>query len=135
MQQQVQLAAHRLQQLPPHRRGTGPEGLACLPPLEPIRFLLLRAPWVMRITSKGQATIPQVIREQCVQLPHTQVRFLVEGGRMLIEKEPAQGSPAAKACNSCVGPACALASAPMSCSPSAAVKSSPDGVRGFQCDP
>ena len=93
MQQQVQLAAHRLQQLPPHRRGTGLEGLACLPPLEPVRFLLLRAPWVMRITSKGQVTIPQEIREQCGLLPHTQVRFVVEDGRVLIEKEPAAGSP------------------------------------------
>ncbi len=47
----------------------------------------------MRITSKGQVTIPQEIREQCGLLPHTQVRFVVEGGRVLIEKEPAEGSP------------------------------------------
>jgi AbrB family looped-hinge helix DNA binding protein len=47
----------------------------------------------MRITSKGQATIPQEIREQCGLLPHTQVRFVVEDGRVLIEKEPAEGSP------------------------------------------
>ena len=26
-------------------------------------------------------------------LSHTQVRFVVEGGRVLIEKEPAEGSP------------------------------------------
>ena len=26
-------------------------------------------------------------------LPHAQVRFVVEGGRVLIEKEPAEGSP------------------------------------------
>ena len=45
----------------------------------------------MRITSKGQVTIPREIREQCGLLPHTQVRFLVENGRVLIEKE----SPAA----------------------------------------
>jgi AbrB family looped-hinge helix DNA binding protein len=31
----------------------------------------------MRITSKGQVTIPQEIREQCGLLPHTQVRFVV----------------------------------------------------------
>ena len=37
----------------------------------------------MRITSKGQATIPQEIREQCGLLPHTQVRFVVEDGRVL----------------------------------------------------
>jgi AbrB family looped-hinge helix DNA binding protein len=47
----------------------------------------------MRITSKGQITIPQEIREQCGLLPHTRVRFVVEGGRVLIEKEPAAGSP------------------------------------------
>ena len=47
----------------------------------------------MRITSKGQVTIPQEIREQCGLLPHTQVRFAVEDGQVLNEKEPAQGSP------------------------------------------
>lgn len=41
----------------------------------------------MRITSKGQVTIPQEIREQCGLLPHTQVCFVVENGRVLIEKE------------------------------------------------
>ncbi len=47
----------------------------------------------MRITSKGQVTIPQEIREQCGLLPHTDVRFVVENGRVLIEKEPAAESP------------------------------------------
>ena len=46
----------------------------------------------MRITSKGQVTIPQEIREQCGLLPHTQVRFVVENGRVLIEKEPPTAS-------------------------------------------
>ena len=46
----------------------------------------------MRITSKGQVTIPQEIREQCGLLPHTQVRFVVEDGRVLIEKDAAEGS-------------------------------------------
>jgi len=46
----------------------------------------------MRITSKGQVTIPQEIREQCGLLPHTQVRFIVEHGRVLIEKEPEEPS-------------------------------------------
>ena len=41
----------------------------------------------IRITSKGQVTIPQEIREQCGLLPHTLVRFVVENGRVLIEKE------------------------------------------------
>jgi AbrB family looped-hinge helix DNA binding protein len=31
----------------------------------------------MRITSKGQVTIPREIREQCGLLPHTEVRFVV----------------------------------------------------------
>lgn len=47
----------------------------------------------MRITSKGQVTIPQEIREQCGLLPHTQVRFVVEHGRVLIEKDTPALSP------------------------------------------
>ena len=47
----------------------------------------------MRITSKGQVTIPQEIREQCGLMPHTQVRFLVENGRVLIEKESGALTP------------------------------------------
>ena len=47
----------------------------------------------MRITSKGQVTIPQEIREQCGLLPHTQVRFVVENGRVLIEKDRPSDSP------------------------------------------
>jgi AbrB family looped-hinge helix DNA binding protein len=46
----------------------------------------------MRITSKGQVTIPQEIREQCGLLPHTQVRFVVEDGRVLIEKDAPESS-------------------------------------------
>jgi AbrB family looped-hinge helix DNA binding protein len=34
----------------------------------------------MRITSKGQVTIPQSIRERCGLLPHTEVGFVEEGG-------------------------------------------------------
>lgn len=33
----------------------------------------------MRITSKGQVTIPQEIREQAGLLPHTEVDFLYDG--------------------------------------------------------
>ena len=33
----------------------------------------------MRITSKGQVTIPQGIREQAGLLPHTEVDFLYDG--------------------------------------------------------
>lgn len=42
----------------------------------------------MRITSKGQVTIPREIRHTCGLLPHTEVRFVVENGRVLIEKAP-----------------------------------------------
>ena len=34
----------------------------------------------MRITSKGQVTIPQSIRERLGLLPHTEVEFSVERG-------------------------------------------------------
>jgi AbrB family looped-hinge helix DNA binding protein len=33
----------------------------------------------MRITSKGQVTIPQDIREQAGLLPHTDVEFIYDG--------------------------------------------------------
>jgi len=49
----------------------------------------------LRITSKGQVTIPQEIREQCGLLPHTEVRFVVDAGRVWIEKDgevPSRGS-------------------------------------------
>ena len=44
----------------------------------------------MRITSKGQVTIPIEIRERLGLLPHTEVRFEVEGNavRILREKSP-----------------------------------------------
>jgi AbrB family looped-hinge helix DNA binding protein len=34
---------------------------------------------VVRITSKGQVTIPQEIREQAGLLPHTEVEFVYDG--------------------------------------------------------
>ena len=34
----------------------------------------------MRITSKGQVTIPQEVREEAGLLPHTEVEFVVEAG-------------------------------------------------------
>jgi AbrB family looped-hinge helix DNA binding protein len=33
----------------------------------------------MRITSKGQVTIPQAVRERTGLLPNTEVEFIVEG--------------------------------------------------------
>ncbi len=41
----------------------------------------------MRITTKGQVTIPQEIRERFGLLPHTEVRFQVDGDRVYLEKE------------------------------------------------
>jgi AbrB family looped-hinge helix DNA binding protein len=40
----------------------------------------------MRITSKGQVTIPQAIRERLGLLPHTEVEFTVEGNAVRIVK-------------------------------------------------
>ncbi len=40
----------------------------------------------MRITTKGQVTIPQPIRERLGLLPHTEVAFVLEGGRVYFEK-------------------------------------------------
>ena len=40
----------------------------------------------MRITSKGQVTIPQLVREQAGLLPHTEVDFVVERDGVRIVK-------------------------------------------------
>ena len=40
----------------------------------------------MRITSKGQVTIPQDIRERYGLLPHTEVEFAVEGMTVVLRK-------------------------------------------------
>jgi AbrB family looped-hinge helix DNA binding protein len=40
----------------------------------------------MRITSKGQITIPQAIREQLGLLPETEVEFQVKGNAVQIVK-------------------------------------------------
>ncbi len=40
----------------------------------------------MRITSKGQVTIPQDVREKLGLLPHTEVEFVVEGRSVRIVK-------------------------------------------------
>jgi AbrB family looped-hinge helix DNA binding protein len=41
----------------------------------------------MRITSKGQVTIPIAIRQRVGLLPHTEVRFEVEGDAVRILRE------------------------------------------------
>jgi AbrB family looped-hinge helix DNA binding protein len=45
----------------------------------------------MRITSKGQVTIPQAIREQLGLLPNTEVEFAVERGAAVLRPKP--GTP------------------------------------------
>ena len=40
----------------------------------------------MRITSKGQVTIPQAIREQAGLLPSTEIEFVLDGGAVRIVK-------------------------------------------------
>lgn len=42
----------------------------------------------MRITSKGQVTIPAEIREKAGLLPHTEVEFELERGKVVIRKAP-----------------------------------------------
>jgi len=40
----------------------------------------------MRITSKGQVTIPKRVRDALGLLPHTEVEFILEGGSARIVK-------------------------------------------------
>jgi len=40
----------------------------------------------MKITSKGQVTIPADIREKAGLLPHSEVEFVLAGKRVYIEK-------------------------------------------------
>ena len=46
----------------------------------------------MRITSKGQVTIPQEIREQLGLLPHSEVIFEIDGDAVRITKAPASST-------------------------------------------
>ena len=43
----------------------------------------------MRVTSKGQVTIPIEIRDQFGIQPNTEVRFVVRNGLVVLEKETA----------------------------------------------
>ncbi len=40
----------------------------------------------MRITSKGQVTIPQEIREKLGLWPHTEVEFIAEGNSVYLQR-------------------------------------------------
>ena len=42
----------------------------------------------MRITSKGQVTIPAEIRERTGLLPNTEVEFEVSGEKVILQKVP-----------------------------------------------
>jgi len=55
---------------------------------------LVRTAASMRITSKGQVTIPQSIREQAGLMPGTEVEFFVEQGAVRLRK--AGGRPGLK---------------------------------------
>lgn len=48
----------------------------------------------MRITSKGQVTIPREIRQLAGLLPDMEVEFLYEDGRVIVQKAAAQRSRA-----------------------------------------
>jgi AbrB family looped-hinge helix DNA binding protein len=50
----------------------------------------------MRITSKGQVTIPQEVREATGLLPHTEVEFTVERGRAVLRPVPGPTSRGAR---------------------------------------
>ena len=45
----------------------------------------------MRITSKGQVTIPAEIREQAGLLPHTEVEFVLDGASVRIVRSERTG--------------------------------------------
>jgi AbrB family looped-hinge helix DNA binding protein len=51
----------------------------------------------MRITSKGQVTIPQDIREKAGLLPGTDVEFVYEDGVVRLKKAPTDNARAARA--------------------------------------
>jgi AbrB family looped-hinge helix DNA binding protein len=47
----------------------------------------------MRITTKGQVTIPQAIRERAGFLPHTEVEFVLDGDLVYLVKADAPRKP------------------------------------------
>ena len=47
----------------------------------------------MRITTKGQVTIPQAIREQAGLLPHTEVEFVFDGELVYLVRADAPRKP------------------------------------------
>jgi AbrB family looped-hinge helix DNA binding protein len=47
----------------------------------------------MRITSKGQVTIPQAVREKAGFLPNTEVDFVFKRGEVVLVKGGDKGAP------------------------------------------
>jgi AbrB family looped-hinge helix DNA binding protein len=47
----------------------------------------------MRVTSKGQVTIPQEIRDKYGFLPQTEVTFVEDGERVYLVKQPGTTPP------------------------------------------
>ncbi len=45
----------------------------------------------MKITTKGQVTIPQGVRERHGLLPGTEVQFVEDGDQVLLRKAPGSG--------------------------------------------
>lgn len=45
----------------------------------------------MRITSKGQVTVPAEIRKRAGLLPNTEVEFIVTNGHIIIQKAQGRG--------------------------------------------
>jgi AbrB family looped-hinge helix DNA binding protein len=46
----------------------------------------------MRVTSKGQVTIPAKIREKMGLLPSSEVEFVVSGKKVILQKLPSERS-------------------------------------------
>jgi antitoxin PrlF len=42
----------------------------------------------MKVTGKGQVTIPIGVRRKMGLLPHTEVEFLVSGGNVILRRSP-----------------------------------------------
>ena len=47
----------------------------------------------MRITSKGQVTIPQAVREHAGLLPNTEVEFVIDGDQVMLVRSDRAKAP------------------------------------------
>ena len=50
----------------------------------------------MRLTTKGQVTVPKALRERFGITRETDVQFVADGNKLVLVKETAVGSPAAR---------------------------------------